>query len=292
MKKVLVILYLLIAINSHAGDIVVAVIDTGLGSFDKSLKNKFLMDKNREFRNGKIRSLYRDFDKNSNHGTHVAGIIALNTHPDVKIVSLAIDPYLSEEETVKEYNRALEYAIFNIKADVINYSGGGPYPDEVELELVKKAKKRGIIIVSSAGNKHPGEYLRKESCYYPACYDQDNILSVGSGKGGEISNFSNYGNLVDIFADGEDIISFYKRDALSVKSGTSQSAAIVTSLVADILVHFPEFPYWRIIKEIKDTGISKVDYRRGEFKEVAPNRVMKRLLKLRQRGQLFLKQDI
>ena len=91
-------------------------------------------------------------------------------------------------------------------------------------------------MVASAGN----DYARDgEFTYYPAAYDT--VLSVGSVNKKEtaISDFSQRGRWVDLYACGEEVeiktLSGDKRES----EGTSYSAALVTARAARLLQKNP-----------------------------------------------------
>ena len=47
---------------------------------------------------------------------------------------------------------ALRFAVEK-NVDIINYSGGGPEPSMEELQILKQAEKKGILVVAAAGNE-------------------------------------------------------------------------------------------------------------------------------------------
>jgi len=239
-------------------DIVVAVIDTGVDPNHPFLKENLVIKKNNNSLKAKMFNYGRDFSKNNRnkntpndthgHGTHVSGIIK-SVFPKVKILPLK---YYEVTATGKENLRstidALEYAI-NQNVDIINYSGGGPEPDLEELNLLKKAEAKGILIVAAAGNEQ-SNIDNKVHAYYPASYKLSNIITVTAhDRNLQVLGSSNYGRRsVDLAAPGERIKSAIPGARASFLTGTSQATAFVTGAAALIMSKYPDLS----AKEIKN----------------------------------------
>lgn len=111
---------------------------------------------------------YADVDKGvhnqySDHGTHVAGIVGANsakkigTAPDAQLLLMKV--FKTKKESVaKQYVilAALDDCV-KLKADVVNMSLGSPCGQEPEdiftSAVVKRLKRAGVNVVSSAGNE-------------------------------------------------------------------------------------------------------------------------------------------
>lgn len=130
-------------------------------------------------------------DENS-HGTHVSGIIAAKQDgvgitgvaPNAKIMPLRI---LNAEGSGKTENElaAIQYAIAN-GATVINLSAGGTTLETDELELIRFAQARGVVLVSAAGNDSGP---RPD---YPARFASEVGIATGSvDRNQKLSYFSN-----------------------------------------------------------------------------------------------------
>lgn len=227
-------------------EIVVAVIDTGIDpnhpflkdnihvTYGKRSASNYGMDfsKNRK-------SATRPIDSHG-HGTHVSGIVK-SVFPAVKILPLKYyNRHASGKDNLNSTIKALEYAV-NQGVDIINYSGGGPEPDLAELEILKKAQAKGILIVAAAGNEE-SNIDKKENAYFPASYKLNNIITVTAhDRQLRILNSSNYGkNSVDLSAPGHRIKSAYPHSKSGFLTGTSQATAFVSGVAAMIKSQFPD----------------------------------------------------
>jgi len=112
--------------------------------------------------------------------------------------------------------------------DMINYSGGGKDPIEIERKYVNMALDKNMVFVAAAGNE--GKSFEDQT-YYPAMYRRDIIvvgnLMVDDNRAVRAPS-SNYGEEVDLQVFGTDIKSVNGE----VMTGTSQSTAIVTGRIA------------------------------------------------------------
>lgn len=188
-----------------------------------------------------------DLSDSMGHGTHISGVIKsesgrssslLNTNSTfVQTARLMILKYYNPDgtdtENIENTVKAMNYAI-KMKAQIINYSGGGSLPNASELNVLKLAEKSNIMVVAAAGNNKTNTDI---SSYYPANYGLKNIISVAAvEKSGELVAFSNYGaKTVDIAAPGRHIFSTLPQNKFGYMSGTSQSTAFVSGRLAFII---------------------------------------------------------
>ncbi|EWY87695.1 hypothetical protein FOYG_09093 [Fusarium oxysporum NRRL 32931] len=133
-------------------------------------------------------------DDESDHGTHIAGIIEAKRIAD---------------------------------RSVINVSAGGLYNASVNF-AVKNATDAGITVVVAAGN-----HAAFAGAFSPASADTA-ITVAASGPDDCRAPFFNYGPCVDMFAPGAHIASAwnYVDNGMKYESGTSAAAAHVTGLAA------------------------------------------------------------
>ena len=199
----------------------------------------------------------------ADHGTHVAGIIGAVRNngigmngmaPNAKIMVLRVVP--NGDERDKDVANAIRYAVDN-GAKVINMSFGKDYAymqHEVEA-AIQYAAEHDVLLVHGAGNdsknidKHPNYpngIVEATGYVYP------NFIEVGSTTYGRratmVSDFSNYGKTVDIFAPGSHIYSTLPGDRYDTKSGTSMAAPVVAGTAVLLRGMFPNLS----AEEIKD----------------------------------------
>ena len=197
------------------------------------------------------------------HGTHVSGIIKNESSKSPLIdkrrnpVRLMIlkyyDPDATDAQNIENTVKAINYAV-KMRADIINYSGGGSLPNRFEKAAIESANSKHVIFVAAAGNNSKNNDIMN---YYPADYHLPNIISVAAtDKSGEFVSFSNYGqNTVDIAAPGKQIFSTLPGNKFGLMSGTSQSTAFVTGVVALKLRENPGFrDPQKILEEILHEG--------------------------------------
>jgi subtilisin family serine protease len=217
---------IVLGLTSHSKTLVVAVLDTGFIVSEETKNAKLCRFGHKDFT---IVQAYSKHPKtadpipvdNHRHGTNIAGLIqkfAGNANFCIVIVKY-FDPLDKSESGIQPTIDAINYARI-IKADYINYSGGGLKRDTQELIAVRRYLDQGGTFVAAAGNEKSDLRLNP---YYPAMYDSK-IVSVGSWSSkGNIASYSNFGFDVKRWEIGSD------REAFGIKmSGTSQAAAIVT----------------------------------------------------------------
>lgn len=184
----------------------VAVIDVGM---DDALNGKF--------------SFWEKSD--SIHGKQVVRTI-LDISPYVEMYKYNYNP-----KTLKEFEEILEMVI-ETRPHIINVSSSGTVSSERELSLFKKASDLGIVIVVAAGNE--GREINNDFKPFPLSYKTPNIVSVGAlDKKGEIASYSNRGDEVDVYLNGE---IFTKIDGVEYFfKGTSASTAIATAHISNYI---------------------------------------------------------
>lgn len=233
----------------------IAIIDTGIDFNNKYLKNNistiigktsvnnFGVDFSRYNINKEI-EITRTPNDTHGHGTHIAGIIK-DINPNIEIIALKYyNVNLTGIQALNSSLKALKYAI-DMNVDIINYSGGGPSSSEEESKLIKEAEKKGILLISAAGNdgknidcdiELDNRYSRL-NCgeYFPANYEYKNIISVGALESRTSLNpSSNWGKeSVDIVAPGYKIRSTHL-NGFEEMTGTSQATAFVTGVASII----------------------------------------------------------
>lgn len=216
----------------------------------------------------------------SEHGTHVAGIIGAARGNDigmdgvadnVRIMSIRTVP--SGDERDKDVANAIRYAVDN-GAAVINMSfGKGESPNkEVVDEAVKYALKNDVLLVHGSGNdakevtfanNYPNDRFGKKGLFTPRY--AKNWLEVGASTFSEdenlVASFSNYSpDKVDVFAPGLEIYSTVPDDKYKNLQGTSMASPYVAGLAALLRSYFPTLTAVQVKSIIMESS-SKQKYR-------------------------------
>jgi serine protease len=184
------------------------------------------------------------------HGTHVAGIINALGNNSLGVIGVAPNVKV-QHVRVLGHDGGLDSDIISgiiwasggsvgslplnaTPARVINLSlgGEGVCPQQYQT-AINDAISRGTVLVVAAGNSSV-----PASTFVPA--NCDGVIVVAATNDlGERAEFSNYGEVVDIAAPGEDIISTMSDGDLGVgsptyesKTGTSMAAPYVAGVVA------------------------------------------------------------
>ncbi|HVK62083.1 MAG TPA: S8 family peptidase [Bdellovibrionales bacterium] len=276
-------------VTQGSKDIIVAVIDTGVDINHKDLSENLWVN------NGETGKDSRGRDKATNgvdddgngyvddvhgwnfvhssptltdnhgHGTHIAGIIGARggngfgisgVAPNVSLMILKYyDPKSSNSNNLKNTIEAIKYAV-KMKANIINYSGGGTDYSAEEFAAVKEAEKAGVLFVAAAGNERSNSDESGKH-YYPADYDLANIISVTAVNKEEtkVLASSNYGvRTVDLAAPGENIYSALPGNSFGMMTGTSQATAFVSGVAALIMAHNREFDSSEVKRYILRNG--------------------------------------
>lgn len=201
----------------------IAVIDGGFDCNNPDIM-KIMISCDHVFKNGNKVKNMKINEYRVSHGTNVVGIIQ-SINDNIEVFGIAID------SSVKSSASAIRLAV-NKNVKLINISmSGGLYASKEEMEAIKYAYSKGVMIITCAGNE---KLNTSEFNSYPSSFTKvfPNVISVGGMNIKSLYNNSNYGNLVDIYTSFSvlDITKNYHR----VMRGTSFSAPVITGLLSYI----------------------------------------------------------
>jgi subtilisin family serine protease len=212
--------------KSNRGPVVIAIIDTGIST------NAIPSENILEGKNYLDPSL--STEDTYGHGTAVASVI-LEHLPQAQLVPLVSNAYNKgkiQQVDNDVFAQMIRDAVDVYGCQIINISVGLILDKPSIREAVAYAEEKSVLVVASAGNDYAtdGEFI-----YYPAAYET--VFAVGSvnKKKNEISDFSQRGDWVDIYARGEEITIRTLSGDKRKSEGTSYSAALVTARAAELL---------------------------------------------------------
>lgn len=213
-------------LNNNNGNkiITVAVLDTGIDVSRPIFKDRLTYADQLNYSNsGDANNITDD----NGHGTEIASIIARNTGSNVKILPIKV---LNKEGkgTLAGLYMGIHKAIMS-GVDVINISACANVGDNGLIDnILSEAEQSGITVVVAAGNE--GKKVEKNTLA-----SSEHVITVGSVNNAyKVSGFSNTGDSVNIYALGQGIEADRVGDGTSSINGTSASAAIISSAVAQL----------------------------------------------------------
>lgn len=266
--------------ESDCKPVTVAILDTGLyAEHDYFDSSRIVLDKNYK--------LYESDQYPSDvdwhyHGTHVAGIIYDNTMSNVQICpyriftdSVMILPYTT---LLSALNSAIENKVDVISMSIIKYvDEEAAQKNKASLyETLDKAINQNIVVVSAAGNENDNVIKITDSEIIeglPASYEKGITVSATNRENKPDTEYTNYGDCVDIAAPGTDIYStvpwvmgitdleqtvsesLYMRD-----SGTSMATPLVAAAAATLKSINPDLTPQEIERIIKETAYVPEDW--------------------------------
>jgi subtilisin family serine protease len=226
--------------TTGAPGVVIALIDTGVDDTHPALTGAILAPSAGDD---------WDFDTDSGkptdtdgHGTFIAGLLVGNGAdgvvglcPNCKLLPLKV-PLLGDAEDYPRRRDAILYAIQYARGKklIINLSWKTQGDVALIRDAINQAQDAGVCVVASAGNWP----TTPDEPHFPSDYPW--VISVGSvGSDGRRSQFSFYGQQVDVAAPGGDgdgrsgdIISAALGGGTRLDFGTSFSAPLVAGVIA------------------------------------------------------------
>lgn len=248
----------------------IAVVDTGFYIGHEDFGDNIVYSENPDGNMPKYNYLL--WEKATNHGTHVAGIVGSQGNNDKGITGVMWDcslllygytdpgwylynpfelPRLDSLVATSHMMDAIDRG-----AKVINYSAGRLHSNaesarrasEVYARAIWWAqhKDKEVLFVFSAGNDATDVSLRSPA-NLAADPRYDNVVAVAAiAKDGSLTSFSNFGSGITVAAPGEGIYStipgtLWGMSGYDDKSGTSQAAPFVSGLAGLIWSVNPDF---------------------------------------------------
>ncbi|MFE9492128.1 S8 family serine peptidase [Streptomyces sp. NPDC006641] len=234
----------------------VAVIDSGVNPSTPSLKGQVLKGFDATGVAGDEHDDYRG------HGTTMAELIAgtgkggglKGLAPGVKIIPMRItDTELQNTHSVNAHDTedAIRAAA-DSDARIISMSFGSEFPGREEREAVKYAEGKGKLFFAAVGN----DAKKDNKDQYPAAYPQ--VTGVASAdREGKVAEYSEYGNVVDIAAPGNDVPRWCDptfRSYCDGDGGTSAATAIASASAALVWSAHPDWTANQVLNVLFDTA--------------------------------------
>lgn len=263
--------------ESTGEGIVVAVIDNGFKINATDFPTNLWTDVNgnhgwNTYKNSAdISPIYKKdgtaFD-NSDHGTHVAGVIGANANGsniigaayNTELMLINAAHYISDDDDtppqfeLPDIIEAIDYARVN-GADIINLSlGAHTVANSLEL-AVNRAYEAGIAVIAAAGNEGTSTTKSK---VIPASYENAiGVMASDKADPTQLAYFSNYdpsGKYYDIVAPGYQLLSCsIESGKVAYGSGTSQACPLVAACAALYLSEYPNATVADLYDDIRNS---------------------------------------
>lgn len=262
--------------ESTGEGVVVAVIDNGFNINATDFSKNLWTDANgnhgwNTYKNSAdIAPIYKKDGtafNNSDHGTHVAGIIGASAN-NGNLIGAAYNAELmlinaahyNSETTNPNFNlddlvEAIDYARTN-GADIINLSVGAHAVASTLENAVNRAYNEGIAIIAAAGNENTSTMISRT---IPASYE--NVIGVMASdkeNPAQLAYFSNYdptGQYYDVVAPGYQILSCsIEAGKVAYGSGTSQACPLVAACAALYMSEYPDATVSELYESIRESS--------------------------------------
>jgi minor extracellular protease Epr len=190
------------------------------------------------------------------HGTHVAGTIAalcnrfgvVGVAPKARLYAVqAFNP--SGSAYTSDIIQGIDWCIRN-RIQVINMSFGMSEFNASLQDIIRKAYRRGIIMVASCGNDGPNN----STIDYPARFPET-IAVAASAPNNQITSFSSRGTGISVAAPGLDVCSTYLDQSYATLSGTSMAAPHVSGAAALLLGINPRFTPADVKRRLENSAV-------------------------------------
>jgi membrane-anchored mycosin MYCP len=249
----------------------VAVIDSGVDADHPQLRDR--VTAGRDFLHGDA-SGRQDC---VGHGTAVASLIAAEPvqgaglrglAPDATIVPVRVSEQTDTDQSAGEpvspakFATAIDWAVDEGGADVINMSLVMTTDDGRVRAAVARAVAAGVVVVAAAGNDgRPDDGNPRP---YPASYPD--VIGVGAiGANGVAGDFSQHGDYVDVMAPGVAVTVAARRSGHIQGDGTSYATPFVAATAALLKQRFPSLTPAQVARRILATTDPAPGGRRSEL---------------------------
>ena len=194
-------------VATGGGDVIVAVLDSGIDASHPELAGRVVSGRNVRERNSDTRD-------DIGHGTHVAGVIGARGDNGIGVAGMSWGVRLMPikitdrqgEASITAAAQGIRWAVDH-GARIINLSFGGLDDSRTVRLAVEDAYQRGALLVAAAGNCGEVATFRDEGCdvanppIYPAALSQ--VIAVGAlGANGELAPYSETGSYIRLTAPG------------------------------------------------------------------------------------------
>ncbi len=267
--------------RTDAGNIVVAVIDTGIRYTHEDLAGNMWSNVNEiagngidDDNNGVVDDVYGarfingvasgDPWDDHFHGSHVAGTILGRGNNGVGVAGVAWSGKLmavkflnaSGSGYISDAVLAIDYAR-QMGAKVLNNSWGGSGFSQALFDAIVATRDANMIFVAAAGNNASDN---DSFPHYPSSYNSDNVVAVAAtDRNDQLAGFSNWGrSTVELGAPGVDVWSCNNTSdsAYRYASGTSMATPHTAGAIALLWAQYPTASYSNIIQRL----LRGVDY--------------------------------
>lgn len=226
--------------------VAIAIIDTGIDASHPELMVRLLPGYN-------FRSRNTDTADRNGHGTRVAGVAALagglgcDTNLDGSIMLMPLVVANDQGETTPGIlAEAIRYAADH-GVRIINISYGGVADRRILQEAADYAWEKGAVIFASAMNDFHGHPSFPAAC--------DHVVAVtGLGLNNHRASFANYGDWIDLAADGTWVPTTSRGGGYALVNGTSFAAPATAGLGALLLLVKPDLSNAELVEILTGTA--------------------------------------
>ena len=229
--------------------VTVAIIDTGIDTAHAVFQGRTISPKSCNLMENSD-----DITDQIGHGTHVAGIVADCTPPNMELLILRIYNDAGQS-TAGVVSSALKTAVED-QADVINMSLGWPTEEPNTYTFLDKtidaAYQANIPIFCAAGNFSTQNPDATTS--YPACHEKT-IATSWIDQDQTFNDTSFSGPFIDFCAPGTDIKSAWLNGSTYTMSGTSMACPHLSAAASYVKLQKPDATVTEVYDTLKDSSV-------------------------------------